>query len=242
MQNDEGGVFGGKVVVFGGDFSQILPVMHGASRGDVANAALNASYIWDYCKVIKLTKNMRLLASKIAEPNDGEAMIDIPEEFLVTDVHDPIEAIYDDEDNVCVRRRGSLIYSGIDSSNNCTSVAEETNREIKNPAGWELVVRHDEEEKSSIYRHEMELKVMITSPDGNVSNSSHRKTQSKRDFAYLEKEKITSVSSWESLKAILSDPVTGALMNDATILPCGHSFGAGGLKQVKRMVCCQDSG
>ncbi|ESQ44816.1 hypothetical protein EUTSA_v10003285mg [Eutrema salsugineum] len=81
----------------------------------------------------------------------------------------------------------------------------------------------------------MELKVMITSPDGNVSNSSHRKTQSKRDFAYLEKEKITSVSSWESLKAILSDPVTGALMNDATILPCGHSFGAGGLKQVKRM-------
>lgn len=25
-------------------------------------------------------------------------------------------------------------------------------------------------------------------------------------------------------------------MNDATILPCGHSFGAGGLKQVKRMV------
>lgn len=25
-------------------------------------------------------------------------------------------------------------------------------------------------------------------------------------------------------------------MNDATILPCGHSFGAGGLKEVKRMV------
>jgi hypothetical protein len=29
---------------------------------------------------------------------------------------------------------------------------------------------------------------------------------------------------------------SGALMNDATILPCGHSFGAGGLKEVKKMV------
>ncbi|EOA12317.1 hypothetical protein CARUB_v10007951mg, partial [Capsella rubella] len=30
---------------------------------------------------------------KIAEPNDGEALIDIPEEFLIKDVEDPIEAI-----------------------------------------------------------------------------------------------------------------------------------------------------
>jgi len=29
---------------------------------------------------------------------------------------------------------------------------------------------------------------------------------------------------------------SGALMNDATILPCGHSFGARGLKEVKKMV------
>lgn len=27
---------------------------------------------------------------------------------------------------------------------------------------------------------------------------------------------------------------SGALMNDATILPCGHSFGVGGLIQVKK--------
>jgi hypothetical protein len=31
---------------------------------------------------------------------------------------------------------------------------------------------------------------------------------------------------------------SGALMNDATILPCGHSFGAGGLKEVKKMKAC----
>ncbi|KAB2085802.1 hypothetical protein ES319_A05G423100v1 [Gossypium barbadense] len=41
--------------------------------------------------------------------------------------------------------------------------------------------------------------------------------------------------SGESLRAILSDPVTGALMDDAMILPCGHSFGAAGIQHVLRM-------
>lgn len=68
-------------------------------------------------------------------------------------------------------------------------------------------MRDDEEGKSSIDRHEMEFKVMITNPDGNASNSHHN-TQTKRDFASVEKERVTGVSSWESLKAILSDPVT----------------------------------
>uniref|UniRef100_A0A1J3D7Q7 U-box domain-containing protein 63 n=1 Tax=Noccaea caerulescens TaxID=107243 RepID=A0A1J3D7Q7_NOCCA len=138
----------------------------------------------------------------------------------------------DDEDNICVRTRSS------DSGNNRSSVAAETNRESKNAGsvGWELVVREDEEKKSSIDRHEMDLKVMNTNPDGKVSNSHHNK-QAKPDFSSVEKV-VTSISSWESLKSILSDPVTGALMSDATILPCGHSFGAGGLKEIKRMKAC----
>lgn len=44
--------------------------------------------------------------------------------------------------------------------------------------------------------------------------------------------------SGESLRAILSDPLTGALMDDAMILPCGHSFGSGGMQQVMRMKAC----
>ncbi|EOA28598.1 hypothetical protein CARUB_v10024818mg [Capsella rubella] len=133
----------------------------------------------------------------------------------------------DNDENVSVRRHGALTQPDIDSGNNAVA---QTNRESKNPVGWELVVRDDEERKSSIDRHEMEFKVMIANPDDN--------TQSKRDFASVDKERVTSVSSWESLKAILSDPVTGNLMNDATILPCGHSFGAGGLREVKRMKAC----
>lgn len=108
--------FGGKVIVFGGDFRQVLPVIPGAGRAEVVCSALNSSYLWEHCKVLRLTKNMRLLSTnlseteandlkefsewilavgdgKISEPNDGEAEIEIPEEFLITDVEEPIEAI-----------------------------------------------------------------------------------------------------------------------------------------------------
>ena len=108
--------FGGKVVVFGGDFRQVLPVINGGGRADIVLATLNSSYLWEHCKVLKLTKNMRLLSGcltteeandlkdfsdwilkvgegKLAEPNDGEAEIEIPQEFLITNSEDPIDAI-----------------------------------------------------------------------------------------------------------------------------------------------------
>ncbi|XP_044509560.1 U-box domain-containing protein 62 [Mangifera indica] len=44
--------------------------------------------------------------------------------------------------------------------------------------------------------------------------------------------------SGDSLRAILSDPVTGALMDDAMILPCGHSFGSAGIQQILRNKAC----
>lgn len=116
IKNRENKVFGGKVVVFGGDFRQVLPVIHGAGRAEIVMSSLNASYLWDHCKVLKLTKNMRLLADNLSaveakdiqefsdwllavgdgrvnEPNDGEALIDIPEELLITEAEKPIEAI-----------------------------------------------------------------------------------------------------------------------------------------------------
>ncbi|XP_058774037.1 uncharacterized protein LOC131648280 [Vicia villosa] len=108
-------VFGGKVVVFGGDFRQILPVVPRGSRSDIVHSAINASYIWHSVQVLNLTKNMRLhcgpseqerrdIASfsnwlleigegKLSEPNDGFAEIDVPPELLITNFSDPILAI-----------------------------------------------------------------------------------------------------------------------------------------------------
>ncbi|XP_058780945.1 uncharacterized protein LOC131655055 [Vicia villosa] len=111
-------VFGGKVVVFGGDFRQILPVIPRGTRSDIILATINASYIWDHCKVLRLTKNMRLQTGQptstaddirsfsewilkigdgtMCEPNDGYADICIPDEFLVSNFSDPIKGIVED--------------------------------------------------------------------------------------------------------------------------------------------------
>ncbi|XP_073152497.1 uncharacterized protein [Henckelia pumila] len=52
--------FGGKIVVFGGDFRQILHVIPKESRQDIVLATINSSYLWRHCKVLRLTKNMCL--------------------------------------------------------------------------------------------------------------------------------------------------------------------------------------
>lgn len=44
--------FGGKTVVLGGDFRQILLVIPKGSREEVVHATINSSYLWDHCKVI----------------------------------------------------------------------------------------------------------------------------------------------------------------------------------------------
>lgn len=42
--------FGGKTVVFGDDFRQILTVVPKGSRKDIVSATINSSYLWRYCK------------------------------------------------------------------------------------------------------------------------------------------------------------------------------------------------
>jgi ATP-dependent DNA helicase PIF1 len=105
-------IFGGKVIVFGGDFRQILPVVPRGCRSDIVHASINASKIWDHCKVLTLTQNMRLQScgnpdelakfsewilnvgeGKLSEPNDGYADIEIPSELLILEYDEPIPAI-----------------------------------------------------------------------------------------------------------------------------------------------------
>ena len=115
LSNDQ--IFGGKVIVFGGDFRQILPVIPRGNRSDIVHASINSSYIWDSCEVLTLTKNMRLQQNpmspnsqelkdfsewllkvgegKLSEPNDGNVEIDIPDEFLIKGFENPIQTIFE---------------------------------------------------------------------------------------------------------------------------------------------------
>ncbi|XP_019184379.1 PREDICTED: uncharacterized protein LOC109179329 [Ipomoea nil] len=113
--NSEMKTFGGKTVVLGGDFRQILPVVPKGSRQDIVSSAINASYLWDSCKVLRLTKNLRLSSAsssgnrqsltefanwianigdgKIGGRNDGMAEVQIPNHMLVSPGTDDIKAI-----------------------------------------------------------------------------------------------------------------------------------------------------
>jgi ATP-dependent DNA helicase PIF1 len=57
--------FGDISVVLGGDFIQILQVIRKGCRHDIIAPAINSSKLWDHCKVLKLTTNMRLSASTV---------------------------------------------------------------------------------------------------------------------------------------------------------------------------------
>ncbi|CAN0881278.1 ATP-dependent DNA helicase PIF1 [Linum grandiflorum] len=52
--------FGGKTVLLGGDFRQTLVVVPNGGREDNINASLPRSYLWNYCKLLHLTINMRI--------------------------------------------------------------------------------------------------------------------------------------------------------------------------------------
>ena len=51
--------FGGKVMVFGGDFRQILPVVPRGTRAQITDATLLRSYIWENVHKVNLVQNMR---------------------------------------------------------------------------------------------------------------------------------------------------------------------------------------
>ncbi|CAF4160953.1 unnamed protein product [Rotaria sp. Silwood2] len=51
--------FGGKIMILGGDFRQVLPIIRLANRSDLVAASLTSSDFWSYFKVMHLHQNMR---------------------------------------------------------------------------------------------------------------------------------------------------------------------------------------
>jgi hypothetical protein len=51
--------FGGKTVVFGGDFRQVLPVVRKGTRSQIVDASLRRSELWNCMRHMKLVRNMR---------------------------------------------------------------------------------------------------------------------------------------------------------------------------------------
>jgi hypothetical protein len=101
--------FGGKVVVLGGDFRQVLPVVRRGTRAQVTDATLKRSYLWQDIKKIKLWRNMRarfdpwfsdflLRIGDGTEESIGQDYVRLPEEIVVayTDSKKPVSKLIND--------------------------------------------------------------------------------------------------------------------------------------------------
>ncbi|KAL1349215.1 hypothetical protein AAHE18_07G142100 [Arachis hypogaea] len=114
--------FGGKIVVLGGDFRQILPVIPRGSREKIVHSCINASNLWQSYQVLQLTENMRLSRGSrdihgvqlkefatwllqvgdglIGDNADGESVIRIPDNLLLNVeypcLHDLVLFVYPD--------------------------------------------------------------------------------------------------------------------------------------------------
>ena len=58
MSNDL--LLGGKLVILGGDYRQIIPVIRRAQRPTLINACMKKSLIWNHCSIFHLHTNMRV--------------------------------------------------------------------------------------------------------------------------------------------------------------------------------------
>ncbi|XP_028801522.1 uncharacterized protein LOC114756750 [Neltuma alba] len=130
--NAIGKPFGGKTVVLGGDFRQILPVIPRGGREDIVFATINASYLWNESIVFTLTKNMRLTkghytddvdaVTKFSEwiisvgdgnvdiEPDTEDVITIPRDLLLFPLGNPMDCIIDSTYPSLVDRLGDGSY------------------------------------------------------------------------------------------------------------------------------------
>nr|XP_045088557.1 ATP-dependent DNA helicase PIF1-like [Aegilops tauschii subsp. strangulata] len=86
--------FGGKVVVFGGDFRQVLPVVTRGTRAQITDATLLRSYLWEKTHKIRLTRNMRahadpwfseylLRIGNGTEETIGDDYVRLPEDIVI---------------------------------------------------------------------------------------------------------------------------------------------------------------
>ncbi|XP_065215464.1 ATP-dependent DNA helicase PIF1-like [Planococcus citri] len=104
--------FGNKLILCGGDFRQILPIVVRGSRVDIVLRCVKNSKVWKYCQTRKLSQNMRTGTDEIEFANwlkklgDGELEINsdisqyavqIPSECVLGENDDIVSFVYGNE-------------------------------------------------------------------------------------------------------------------------------------------------
>ncbi|KAK6932913.1 hypothetical protein RJ641_035807 [Dillenia turbinata] len=125
----------------------------------------------------------------------------------------------------------------IQSANNAArpSPTHHTYHQDQGPYHNAVTIAGPEPDGEMYYSHSQYLHAPAT--EG--SNSGHKEVACENGAGFARpRDAHLSTEPGESLRTILSDPMTGTLMDDAMILPCGHSFGSGGMLHVFRLKAC----
>ncbi|KAL0414287.1 UNVERIFIED_CONTAM: ATP-dependent DNA helicase PIF1 [Sesamum radiatum] len=104
--------FGGKIMILGGDFRQVVPVVVGGTRSQAVKASIVESHLWYSIKVLHLADNIRaqndqsfsdflLRIGNGEEPTVEDNMIRIPDSMAISfegehSIHDLIESTFPD--------------------------------------------------------------------------------------------------------------------------------------------------
>ncbi|XP_044585994.1 uncharacterized protein LOC123266031 [Cotesia glomerata] len=97
--------FGGKLMILGGDFRQLLPVQPNATRSEIINLSIKFSFLWKHFRIFSLTQNMRALPEEIefvkfllnigdGSLNDANDEINLPDTCYTSNDENIVENIY----------------------------------------------------------------------------------------------------------------------------------------------------
>ncbi|GBN54970.1 hypothetical protein AVEN_216338-1 [Araneus ventricosus] len=97
--------FGGKIILLGGDFRQVLPVILRGSRSLTVSGCIKKHRLWSDFFVMKLTENMRAFDSEkeflswLLHVDEGESgeKIQLPP-FCYPEIQDPVQQLFSDID------------------------------------------------------------------------------------------------------------------------------------------------
>ncbi|XP_058810414.1 ATP-dependent DNA helicase pif1-like [Phymastichus coffea] len=131
--------FGGKIMVLGGDFRQLLPIKVNGTRNEILNLSIKNSHLWSYFSNFQLQTNMRVLPHQIefanyllhvgnGTLNDQDNNLQLPEHCILPTNECIVQNIFGK--NVDVDEMNNKItdlfdkniehlYTGIDSTDNC---------------------------------------------------------------------------------------------------------------------------
>ncbi|XP_015112256.1 ATP-dependent DNA helicase PIF2-like [Diachasma alloeum] len=129
--------FGGKIMILGGDFRQLLPVKPNATRSELVDLSIKFSSLWRHFSIFALTQNMRALPQEMkfakyllsvgdGSLNDDNNNIEAPEQCVAHMSADTIDIF---RNIISERRYGDLAKVAILSART-VDVGEINNRVI----------------------------------------------------------------------------------------------------------------